>query len=218
MFTVGESPPNISGKKREQQTQQQWIQQVAGNPRWGKIYKQNSATARTSTFNSARVTAQRRETLQLETEVIQRPRICRVSNKILQLHCKRSRRREGTPTAALGICFLPGPRIRREILPKNRHVRQLFIYLKVRFYSAYYNLFLLYRHECFTEKYTTRKIHKNYIRDPSGLFSIILLHEKLLIFDWLRAVVFQLNLKCLQVKITNLLRVVIQTNNSMICT
>ena len=31
----------------------------------------------------------------------------------------------------------------------------------------------LYRHECFTGKYTTRKIHKNYIRDPSGLFSII---------------------------------------------
>ena len=33
--------------------------------------------------------------------------------------------------------------------------------------------FLLYRHECFTGKYTTRKIHKNYIQDPSGLFSII---------------------------------------------
>ena len=32
---------------------------------------------------------------------------------------------------------------------------------------------LLYRHGCCTEKYTTRKIHKNYIRDPSGLFSII---------------------------------------------
>ena len=32
---------------------------------------------------------------------------------------------------------------------------------------------LLYRHGCFTEKYTTRKIHKNNIRDPSGLFSII---------------------------------------------
>ena len=31
----------------------------------------------------------------------------------------------------------------------------------------------LYRHECFTGKYATRKIHKNYIRDPSGLFSII---------------------------------------------
>ena len=34
-------------------------------------------------------------------------------------------------------------------------------------------LFLLYRHECFTGKYTTRKIHKNYIRDTGGLFSII---------------------------------------------
>ena len=33
--------------------------------------------------------------------------------------------------------------------------------------------FLLYRHECFAGIYTTRKIHKNYIRDPSGLFSII---------------------------------------------
>ena len=32
---------------------------------------------------------------------------------------------------------------------------------------------LLCRHECFTGKYTTRKIHKNYIRDPSGLFSIM---------------------------------------------
>ena len=35
------------------------------------------------------------------------------------------------------------------------------------------NIYILYRHGCFTEKYTTRKIHKNYIRDPSGLFSII---------------------------------------------
>ena len=38
---------------------------------------------------------------------------------------------------------------------------------------------------------------------------IILLHEKLLQFDWLRAVVFQLNLKYLHVKITNLLWVVV---------
>ena len=36
---------------------------------------------------------------------------------------------------------------------------------------------------------------------------ITLLHEKLLQFDWLRAVVFRLNLKYLHVKITNLLRV-----------
>ena len=46
----------------------------------------------------------------------------------------------------------------------------------------------------------------------------ILLHEKFLQFDWLRAVVFQLNLKYLHVKITNLLRLVVYTNNNMICT
>ena len=43
----------------------------------------------------------------------------------------------------------------------------------------------------------------------NSIFMFILLHEKFLIFDWLRAVVFQLNLKYLHVKITNLLRVVI---------
>ena len=37
----------------------------------------------------------------------------------------------------------------------------------------------------------------------------ILLHEKFLQFDWLRAVVFELNLKYLHVKIINLLRVVV---------
>ena len=47
--------------------------------------------------------------------------------------------------------------------------------------------------------------------------SMVLLHQKFLQFDWLRAVVFQLNLKNLHVKITNLLWVVVQTNNSMIC-
>ena len=44
-------------------------------------------------------------------------------------------------------------------------------------------------------------------RKTSQVF--ILLHEKLLQFDWLRAVVFQLNLKYLNVKIANLLRVVV---------
>ena len=38
---------------------------------------------------------------------------------------------------------------------------------------------------------------------------IILLHEKFLQFDWLRAVVFQLNLKYLLVKISNFLWVVV---------
>ena len=37
------------------------------------------------------------------------------------------------------------------------------------------------------------------------VYGIILLHQKFLRFDWLRAVVFQLNLKYLRVKITNLL-------------
>ena len=40
------------------------------------------------------------------------------------------------------------------------------------------------------------------------LVRVILLHGKFLQFDWLRTVVFQLNLKYLHVKITNLLRVV----------
>ena len=39
--------------------------------------------------------------------------------------------------------------------------------------KMYIYIYILYRHECFTGKYTTRKIHKNYIRDPSSLFSII---------------------------------------------
>ena len=38
---------------------------------------------------------------------------------------------------------------------------------------------------------------------------LILLREKFLQFDWLRAVVFQLNLKYLHVKITTLLWVVV---------
>ena len=43
----------------------------------------------------------------------------------------------------------------------------------------------------------------------SPIRSLILLHQKFLQFDWLRAVVFQLNLKYLHAKITNLLWVVV---------
>ena len=43
----------------------------------------------------------------------------------------------------------------------------------------------------------------------SRIWPFIPLHEKLLQFDWVRAVVFQLNLKYLHVEITNLLRVVV---------
>ena len=48
-----------------------------------------------------------------------------------------------------------------------------------------------------------------YYSDTVAFTAFILLHEKFLQFDWLRAVVFQLNLKYLHVKITNLLRVVV---------
>ena len=51
-------------------------------------------------------------------------------------------------------------------------------------------------------------VEKGEIAD--SILYLILLHEKLLQFDWLRAVVFQLNLKLyLHVKITNPLRVVV---------
>ena len=43
----------------------------------------------------------------------------------------------------------------------------------------------------------------------NAINQFILLHEKFLQFDWLRAVLFQLNLKYLHVKITNLLHVVV---------
>ena len=49
----------------------------------------------------------------------------------------------------------------------------------------------------------------NYITVKVWIQLFILLHEKFLKFDWLRAVVFQLNLKYLHVKITNLLQVVV---------
>ena len=42
-----------------------------------------------------------------------------------------------------------------------------------------------------------------------AITSVLLLHEKFLQFNWLRAVVFQLNLKNLHVKITKPLRVVV---------
>ena len=50
----------------------------------------------------------------------------------------------------------------------------------------------------------------------NAFLSFILLHNKFMQFDWLRAVVFQLNLKYLHVKITNLSWVAAYTNNSML--
>ena len=52
-------------------------------------------------------------------------------------------------------------------------------------------------------------LHSLHPDDHTQPTYVVVLHEKLLQFDWLRAVVFQLNLKYLHVKITNLLRVVV---------
>ena len=60
-----------------------------------------------------------------------------------------------------------------------------------------------------TDRVTLQLTLKESIEMRSKITSVILLHEKFLQFDWLRAVVFQLNLKYLHVKITNLLRVVV---------
>ena len=64
-----------------------------------------------------------------------------------------------------------------------------------------------------SEAYTT-EAHNfvacwGFFREPIKIYFLILLHEKFLQFDWLRAVVFQLNLKYLHVKITNLSWVVV---------
>ena len=61
--------------------------------------------------------------------------------------------------------------------------------------SKYY--YLLYRHKCFTGKYTTRKIHKNYIRDPSGLFSIYISHVSLSMISLISSLSLKLYLNSL---------------------
>ena len=60
----------------------------------------------------------------------------------------------------------------------------------------------------------------NRISQPSCIWGtaclvtcVMLLHEKFLQFDWLKAVVFGINLKNRHVKIRKLLRVVVQPNN-----
>ena len=52
-------------------------------------------------------------------------------------------------------------------------------------------------------------LRENLISSHVKITCFILLHEKFLQFDWLRTVVFQLNLKYLHVKITNPLPVVV---------
>ena len=62
------------------------------------------------------------------------------------------------------------------------------------------------RHHLITHSNTIFQFHFHFFH---VIFIFILLHEKFLQFDWLRAVVFKLNLKYQHVKITNLLWVVV---------
>ena len=64
--------------------------------------------------------------------------------------------------------------------------------------------------ECF--EFNKMAVSQQTITGTTGksiVYVLILLHEKFLQFDWLRAVVCQLNLKYLHVKITKFLRVVL---------
>ena len=58
-------------------------------------------------------------------------------------------------------------------------------------------------------KHPSATICMHYGNTVESISIFILLHQKFLQFDWLRAVVFRLNLKYLHVKITNLLWVVV---------
>ena len=78
--------------------EQRWIQQVAGNPRRGR-FTNETPQERERRLEIQHETAQRRQRCQQKTEASASKNMYRGSNKILQLHCKRNRRREGTPTA-----------------------------------------------------------------------------------------------------------------------
>ena len=83
------------------------------------------------------------------------------------------------------------------------HVTREFYFAKV----ICRNLYALFSNV--RRAYTVNKNGVQLFITGGRITNLILLHEKFLQFDWLRAVVFQLNLKYLRVKITNLLRVVV---------
>ena len=70
------------------------------------------------------------------------------------------------------------------------------------------SIMLLFEHD-YRHNHNYNKIVKSDWLSTALISAFILLHEKLLQFDWLRAVVFQFNLKYLHVKITNLSWVVV---------
>ena len=82
-------------------------------------------------------------------------------------------------------------------------------YKKTAHYYKFCNNELFFVVDCLPEVLQASVLHPHPIRWRRQITVIIPLHDKFLQFDWLRAVVFQLNLKYLHVKITNLLRVVV---------
>ena len=68
---------------------------------------------------------------------------------------------------------------------------------------------LLIQPRSYTKTYGDRAFAVHTPKEWNLIPYFILLRQKFLQFDWLRAVVFQLNLKYLHVKITNLLCVVV---------
>ena len=69
--------------------------------------------------------------------------------------------------------FQKGAVIRGKAIIQGRRLFQMMLTKSCALIIFFYYPILLYRHEFFSGKYNTREIHKNYIRDPSGLFSII---------------------------------------------
>ena len=67
----------------------------------------------------------------------------------------------------------------------------------------------VFSHEVLMVLYYVVQLWHRFLFNYHFITQFILLHEKFLQFDWLRAVVFQLNLKYLHVKITKPLRVVV---------
>ena len=89
------------------------------------------------------------------------------------------------------------------ILKYHAQILLLFVYTTTR------KRFVIFTCRYFKLSWNTTALSQSVCRNFSCINSVILLHEKSLQFDWLRVVVFQLNLKYLHVKITNLLRVVV---------
>ena len=102
---------------------------------------------------------------------------------------------------------------KQQQLKKRKKEKEVFRIIQS-FFTCMANTYRLYSNflkqkKGFTNEKTSTPTGLAWYTKTTAVSLFILLHEKLLQFDWLRAVVFQLNLKYLHVKITNLVRVVV---------